>query len=219
MRRRDAEAVVTGIEENVPGSTSDDLMEISEDLSDYDSDVDADTDSDTEGEPGLYSLRSQSNQTPPHSAREESTDGSLKRLTTNGDVEAKLEEPAEDYIDNFVDNLHRHGDLATSGNNEVEVKAEGDLQMAGERHQPIFVADDDDDGDDDIDDSSLFFPSRSDSDPSSNPTITVDNHEADGMQGRTTSKEPELKEELERKRIESVQTMEGPREVIVIDDD
>lgn len=218
-RRRTDESVVTGREMSVPGAAADDPMEITDDSESNDSDTDVDTDTDgtTNNESDSNGLKPQLERPAIRAVREESTVRMLAALRRNHD-EVKTEERAERYTTETASNVgQQESDVASEDDNSA-VKSEDGQTGTGKLGDPIVVADG-------SDDAQMFFPEvNPDSVPGLSPTrefeIQLGNSGVDGtIDDPQASSESKVKKDLEDEEIRNSRIMEGPRELIVIDDD
>lgn len=223
-RRRSDEAVVTGRGMSVPGAGADEPMEITDDSenNDSDNDVDTDTDGTSDSESG------DDEHQPPvgqprverpaiRAIREESTERILSALRRS-DGEAKTEETAPITTIESTNNVNHQESDSASENDDSAVKNEEGQTGTGEMGDPIVF-------EEESDDTEMFFPEvKSDSVSGLSPMrdfeVQIRGEEADRMMDDLESfQDYEDKKDLELEEIKVAQTMEGPREIIVIGDD
>lgn len=232
-QRRVAEEEVTGEEVNVPGSTASDSMDISEDdcsrgcdSTDSDSDEN-ETNDHARAKPRPRRAVSEATTTDTDIS-EDTPDGTnikqekedLVKIEDEAEEEADREEQetqeqaVEDYDLEMIDFV----DLTTSDFEEDEDGNPGDDAAAA------ATADTDDDKDDDA----IFFPSadvENSREAGDDLAMAEGDKQVEEIQGAVAVdpavKEEELRQFDERERVlvASVRGMQGPREVIVIDDD
>lgn len=182
-RRWATESNVTGSEESVAGSLSDDPMEISDEHSDND-----DSPGITENETEIEDQQSPVERSTSRAIREESTVSILQRLMRDDDIEAQVEEMNQDGNE-VADEAHREENMAPKNEQSV-AKIEENQQLTGARNDPIEIVDDDDgDGDDADDDGNMFFPEVTNPNLNANTRRSSRNfsHEAESMIGVPTS--------------------------------